>query len=626
VSRGRTGRPAAAIAIGLATAALLVGSAGAADAHAELGGSSPAQGQRLEVSPRSIVLELTEPVVLDRTTVTVADADGRRVTTGEVTALPRDPLALQGAVALTVPVPALARGSYFVSWRTVSRDDMHQTYGDLAFGIGVDPVPAATGGQPPTWRVPGEALLRWGVFFGLAVLVGATALRRLAPDRGSDALRRLAEAAGWAAVLAGAALEVLLLASAPAALGQSRFGQIWTAYLLVILLATRSARSRRPGAPTRTLALAATGYLLAALVGHPAAAGGGVGWLTLVTATHLISTALWSGGVVALAVALRAERSSESGSGSGSGSAWQLVRRFAVLAVPGLLLSVVSGLLLAGVLVPSVAALTGSGYGRSVAAKLLLTVLAAGLGLATAIRLRRAGSASGSGSGSGSRLILAEAGLLVGALALAGLLGSLGPPTAPRYAATPRWSADQAPRSVQVDDLLVNVSTTPNRPGQSFLLVEVNSTRRPQPAPVVGVRLTLAGARPVPAVAQPDGSWLGPAQILPRPGPVRIEVRVLRPGLPDAVAEVDWVVAALPGTYRGGRPLTDLTRWALLLIPLLVVGAAPVTLARNTRARNTVARNTRAGNTVARNSLARSTMVDPCSPAALPATRTRSAP
>ena len=619
MSRGWTGRPAVAIAIGLATAGLVVGSAGAADAHAELGGSSPAQGQRLEVSPRSIVLELTEPVVLDRTTVTVADADGRRVTTGEVTALPRDPLALQGAVALTVPVPALAPGSYFVSWRTVSRDDMHQTYGDLTFGIGVDPVPAATGSRPPTWRVPGEALLRWGVFLGLAVLVGATALRRLAPDQGGDALPRLAEAAGWAAVLAGAALEVLLLASSPASLWQSRFGQIWTAYLLVILLATRSARSRRPGAPTGTLALAATGYLLAALVGHPAAAGG-VGWLTLVTATHLVSTALWSGGVVALAVALRADRRSESESGStsgsGSGPAWPLVRRFAVLAVPGLLLSVVSGLLLAGVLVPSVAALTGSGYGRSVAAKLLLTVLAAGLGLATATRIRRADSASGSGSGSRSRLILAEAGLLVGTLALAGLLGSLGPPTAPRYAATPRWSADQAPRSVQVDDLLVNVSTTPNRPGQSFLLVEVHSTRRPQPAPVVGVALTLAGARPVPAVAQPDGSWLGPAQILPRPGPVRIEVRVLRPGLPDSVAGVDWVVAALPGTYRGGRPLTDLTRWALLLIPLLLVGAAPVTLARNTRARNTVARN----------AVARSTRVDPCSPAAQPAPRTRSAP
>ena len=62
---------------------------------------------------------------------------------------------------------------------------------------------------------------------------------------------------------------------------------------------------------------------------------------------------------------------------------------------------------------------------------------------------------------------------------------------------------------------------------------------------------------------------------------------MLRPGLPDAVAGVDWVVAALPGTYRGGRPLTDLTRWALLLVPLLLVGAAPVTLARNAAARST---------------------------------------
>jgi len=37
------------------------------------------------------------------------------------------------------------------------------------------------------------------------------------------------------------------------------------------------------------------GYLLAALVGHPAAAGGGLGALTLVTATPLTATALWSG-------------------------------------------------------------------------------------------------------------------------------------------------------------------------------------------------------------------------------------------------------------------------------------------------------------------------------------------
>ena len=169
------------------------------------------------------------------------------------------------------------------------------------------------------------------------------------------------------------------------------------------------------------------------------------------------------------------------------------------------------------------------------------------------------------------RLLVGEALVLLAVLLGAGLLGSLGPPAAPRYAATPGWRPDTAPRVAQVDDLLVAISATPNRPGENFLTVDVHSTRRPAPAPVSAVLVQVDTDTPVPAAAQGGGSWLTPARGIRSPGPVTITVRVAREQLPDVVATQTWVVAPVPGTFAGGRPLRDLTRWAVLT--LTIVGA-----------------------------------------------------
>ena len=537
----------AAAATTLTTAGLVLATGPAAWAHADLGGSSPADGQRVETSPAAVVLDLTEPVELDRTTLRLTDGSGRRIPLGRVEPTRRRALDLQGPVSLRATVPPLADGSYHLSWRTVSSDDMHQTYGTVVFGVGADAGPGATGSATTSrdaLQVPGEAALRWVVFGGLALLLGGGAIAYRARRRGLPAevaagAWMLAARGGAVGAAAAVVLEGMLLHGSAAAAWQTRFGRAWVAHALLLAVAAVMARAAaRPGShrvvPWAVLVTAGLAVIPAALVGHPAAADGGVR-LTVVTGAHLASAALWTGGTVALAVLAHRLRRATT----------LLVRDFARLAVPALLVSLVSGLYLAGVLVPSIGALTGSGYGRVVLGKVALVVAAAGLGAANAWVARRARARFALPA---RRLLAGEALVLLAVLVGAGLLGSLGPPAAPRYAATPGWRPDTAPRVAQVDDLLVAISATPNRPGENFLTVEVHSTRRPAPAPVTAVLVRVGAGAPVPAAAQGGGSWLTPARGIRSPGPVTITVRVAREQLPDVVATQTWVIAPALGT------------------------------------------------------------------------------
>ncbi len=562
-------RGAAAVAAAVLAAGLVLVTGPAAQAHADIAWTVPPAGERVEQAPDEVVLQLTEAVVLDRTTVTLVDARGVDVALPRPTLTRDDDLDVRSPVSLHVALPDLAPSTYHVAWRTVSADDMHSTYGTFVFGVGTDvtPDPSLDGvdsAGTPRWRAPIEAALRWLGFVGLAALLGATVVDLL--DAGAHArARRLARRGGALACTAAVGTAGLLLAADAAALTSSRYGAVWAGYSALLGAATALARRAENQARLRTqvavLAAASVAAAVSALVGHPAGASATPARTALVTAAHLLATALWSGMLVAL-VAVRARRG--------------LLRRVALVAAPAVGVSALTGLVLAGLLVPSTGALGGSAYGRLMTVKVVLVTAAALLGAVNATRARRrARRTPVAGAGpAGSRVVTAEALVLVTVLGAAALLGTFAPPTSPRWAPTPTWQADSEPRTAAGDDLLVTVVVTPNRPGSAFVATQVVSTRRPDPGPVTGVDVAVGDLTAVPAADQGGGTWLSPAVDLRRSGPAGVTVTVHRADLPDTTVRVPWTVAPRPGTQAAGAATAPAVRLAVTLLGVTLVLAA----------------------------------------------------
>jgi methionine-rich copper-binding protein CopC len=114
----------------LASAALLLGVAHGAAAHAFLDHARPAVGAALAAAPDSVQLWFTQPLEPAFSTVQVVGPSGERVDQG--------PPAISGDDAARMSValrPGLAPGRYRVIWRVLSVDS-HVTNGDFSFSIG----------------------------------------------------------------------------------------------------------------------------------------------------------------------------------------------------------------------------------------------------------------------------------------------------------------------------------------------------------------------------------------------------------------------------------------------------------------------------------------------------------
>ena len=141
-----------------------------AQAHALLKSSVPADGAQLSSSPSAVVLSFTEDPDPSLSIVHVIDQNGNNVEKGSTKAVPghRD--------GLEVTVGNLPRGSYTVSWRTVSRVDGHVTGGAFAFGVGVPAAaPKVTAFKTPSPSVE-TVVSRWLFYSGLFLLLGVAAM------------------------------------------------------------------------------------------------------------------------------------------------------------------------------------------------------------------------------------------------------------------------------------------------------------------------------------------------------------------------------------------------------------------------------------------------------------------
>jgi copper transport protein len=381
---------ASALLLALATVLLVVVAAGPASAHAMLVSADPADRSWLPTAPSQVTLTFNEPVEVATDGVRVFDADARRVDDGSWSG--SDP----AVVGVDLP-DGLPDGGYVVTYRVVSADS-HPIGGALSFTVGegqeVDDALVAElfGGAGSEWTGVVGPTLRGLAYLGTLVAAGAVLFAAwvASSPRDRTSARWLgARAAGLAAVVSLLAVPVQAVAvsgrgllevlqpggGAGATLLASSFGQstllrilglsgLWLAWRFTV-------RDERGGARQHLLtglaAVAAAGSFV--LDGHQRTVE--PTWvLAGADLVHVLGAAAWAGPLVLLAVAVRRRRLDDDPVGAA-----RMVARFSRLAVWSVLALTVAGVAMSAVLVRSPRALTSTGYGWTLVAKVAVVVL-----------------------------------------------------------------------------------------------------------------------------------------------------------------------------------------------------------------------------------------------------------
>ncbi|HEY9556863.1 MAG TPA: copper resistance protein CopC [Acidimicrobiales bacterium] len=382
--------------------AVIIGSASPASAHASLLSVDPPDGARLDESPAAVTLTFSEPVSAELGGVRVVDGDGNQVQVGAAR--------VDGVVVTVDLQPDLPDGTYVVSYRVISADG-HPVRGGSVFGVGAGEVDAGALGRVTgddgdrVWDVVG-AFGRAFAYGGSILAAGGALFLVLVHRGGSDRARlvrvvRIAAAVGAVGSLVALPVQAALgTGQGPGSLfddgvlGQVAADGVGLSVVLSLLglglLAVTLERSR----PLALLAAVVAAGSFAAS-GHTRA-GDLATVATLADISHLLVVASWAGGVVLLALALRARRgedapSEESGAesdGETSGDATgELVVRFSSLATAGVILASVSGSILGWNEVRSLEGLTTTGYGLLLLSKVSAVGGMAGLGAYNHYRL-----------------------------------------------------------------------------------------------------------------------------------------------------------------------------------------------------------------------------------------------
>lgn len=535
----RVRRAVLALAAAVAGVLLTFASAAPATGHAVLLGTDPADGDVLPAPPGLVTLTFDEAVRADEGGVRLLDA------TGQV--LPAPVSSVDGTVELTVPHD-LADGSYVVDWSVVSADG-HPVGGAFTFAVGEPsaeaPVAAATSGPSLV-----EVLHQGGrslTYVGILGAAGLVLFRVLLLDPAAAPAR--GPALRLAALLAGVALLGLLLHFAAGGAWRAGAG---AAGLVDLDLLWHSLVSTPVGLAT---AVAVVGLLLAlgpgdSPAGRAVACGGAVlallslpltghsrsfapAWLVLGSdALHVVAGALWFGGVLGLALTLRRAVP--------AGAVARTVVRFSTTAAWFVLALAVTGTLLAWRILPGVSALTSTGYGRTLIAK--IGVVAVVVGIAGWNRFRlvpRAGEEEAVARTRLRRTVGAEAGLILVALVCTGVLVDQSPTAADE----PRAAARPVVEQVVLGEATADVRVSPGSAGRSTVEVGLRDAAgeplEPEGAPQVRLSLPSAGVGPLtPAVTQTGpGRWEAEVD-LPFAGEWELELGVRTTTFENPVARV----------------------------------------------------------------------------------------
>ncbi len=191
-----------------ALAALVLGAAVPASAHAALLKTDPGEGSVVRTAPASITLSYSEGVLLSDDSLIVYDPTGKQVQKG--TAHHASGRPDTSTVNLRT---GLGNGTYTVAWKAVSADT-HPVSGAWTFSIGAPSATAAIPQQQQAGSGPAGTLYgiaRYVSYLGYALLVGSAAFLAVCWPRGArlPAMQRLT-VGGWTTLAAGTIALLLL--------------------------------------------------------------------------------------------------------------------------------------------------------------------------------------------------------------------------------------------------------------------------------------------------------------------------------------------------------------------------------------------------------------------------------
>jgi copper transport protein len=462
----------------------------AAEAHALLRSSTPADGANLDQAPAQVSITFTEVPDARLSIIHVYNAGGQQLERGGTRSVPGD------HDSLTVALPSLPKGIYTVTWRTVSAVDGHNAAGAFAFGVGTSPAGASppAGTITPSTPPPSPAAVagRWIYYAGLAFLIGGTWISLFAFRTPSRRLLILASV-GVGLGVVGLAIQaevqretasVSIVDYFATSLGGNLIVQVVPLLLAAVaLLVAGRRRDQR-----RRMALGAAGGLaLLAIGGHGLtthANASHVAWLMLPAQwVHLTAFAVWIGGLAALLIGLR---------GLPAGDAARAVRRFSFVAGFALGAIGVTGVLRAIDEVGALSRLFSTLFGGLVIVKVGLFVVLATLGAINHYRNVPRAEWSLSGLRRVGRVEVSVGAIVI---AVAALLTALAPPSYTPLAAA------SAPQHIVADGqdlgttVKVHLLVTPGYPGSNRFAVAVRDydTAHPVNATRVALRFDFPG-------------------------------------------------------------------------------------------------------------------------------------
>ena len=543
--------------------------------------SSIANGAVLDAPPPTVTLRFSEPLEQPYSSIELYGEDGIPIGL-ERTAFP-------AADQMSVGLPATLRpGSYTLVYRVLSAVDGHDGVGFVIFSVATGAAPSApsialpaadAGPGAPAIAAKAIALLGAMIVVGglvwIVTLLGP-ALRRQAAALDPAILRRplwavqiavvvlllatLAEFDIRAAVLGDGTWRSLQYADVLSSLAYSRWGLLALARVglatLLIPLIFLAVRSR--GAGELAIGLGALLLLTFSMAGHAAATPAPL--LPIIADwVHLLSGALWLGGVLGLGVLAWSSRRVPAPERSPLLA--RLVAGFSPLALASIALVTLTGVFRSLNQIPSLADLTATNYGRTLLIK--LAVLSGAL-LLGAVHWRRSGprlaaalAADDLGAAARfSRTIGLESALAIGVVLLAGALSQTPHPVAAAASAgtggsaqailptaTPRPAAPLRLDAAK-EDLTISLGLDDSRPGNRTFTAVVSDTAGLIAPDRVRLRFESQDLETGQQVAilerQADGAYRGESGALSLLGRWKIELQVRRVDWPDVT--VEWIV------------------------------------------------------------------------------------
>jgi copper transport protein len=455
-----------ALIVGLLVVGLAVLAPAVVLAHAGVVRTTPADGERLAVSPPTFEIEFSEPIGVD--------ADGVRVVEATGTPVDLAPARAEGTVVVQ-ELPPLADGWYQASWSVVSSDG-HVVHGAVAFAVGDVTGPPPDAAAIDSAAIP-VAVARGVADLGLIVAVGAVAAVVVLRAR-SAGVRRLAIGAAFLGAVGSLGVVVLTLIDAGQAAVAGPAG-----LAAMVRIASLSGVAAAVAVRRWHVALGLAGLALATMVvgGHP-----GEGFLTAgLLVLHLAAAGVWLGAAPAVLIVLLDREMPDA-------DALVTVRRFSRAATVALFMVIGAGSLLALLLTDARVDGLDPRYLTLLAAKVGLVAVAAGLGAITRRRLAR----DTARRHDLRRLFLVDAALLVAVIACsAGLtMGS------PRDVAADD-DIHVGHCSIETEDGIASLSLIPARVGDNEIFLDAVGDlqsaqvefRRPGEAGAIEVGLAPAG-------------------------------------------------------------------------------------------------------------------------------------